>query len=241
MKAINEIITANENFLNRIVSEKKDLLDSKNDSLFLPYSEIEYKIELIYEYVKTKNINGPDFYKLERLFKKLVDTKKELKPYINESRYENFENIYISIDKEDNSEKPKQLMEEDCSRTEYQKRLNDYYFKSFGKSNTQKPTKKIQQYFLNLTNTDNFLLQLKSAFPTEKGISIRAIINILQIEKILNIPSRGNKAFIELLRNYFQRDIGSYQSINDSKNLDNETTAPIQKILKPLIHKYKVN
>lgn len=113
------------------------------------------------------------------------------------------------------------------------------------KSETDKPdeAKKELHQFFNKIDTKrklDFLNELKELFPTEKGINIKAIIEILKENDMLIIGTREFNNFYNELNDFLERDIGSYQSINDSRPDDtiNET---ILLRLKPLIDKYKQN
>jgi hypothetical protein len=76
-------------------------------------------------------------------------------------------------------------------------------------------------------------------FPTEIGKSIKAVIDILTKEKILIYGTKEFKLLFEELEKYFNRDIGSYNSVQNVKTVDAETTDIILKKLNPLIIKYK--
>lgn len=69
---------------------------------------------------------------------------------------------------------------------------------------------------LSFFNCDEpFLVKLKNEFQLEKGKSIRILMHVLeQYEpKLLHIPYRKGKLFHKSIKGFFNRDIGSYQSI----------------------------
>lgn len=105
----------------------------------------------------------------------------------------------------------------------------------------KKPTKTILDFIHNVDDKVCFLDKLKTIFPTEKGQNIKAIITLLEQENILIIGGREFKAFYLELTNYFDRDLGSRQSINDVKfeDIHKSIIDPIQKKLNQLIIKYK--
>ena len=59
--------------------------------------------------------------------------------------------------------------------------------------------------------------ELKNSFSTEKGKSIRLMITVLQDRnpKILSIGNRQKKEFHTALQKFFNRNIGTYQSVFD--------------------------
>jgi hypothetical protein len=103
----------------------------------------------------------------------------------------------------------------------------------------EKPTKKINDYFQNISNKNEFLEELRGLFNSEKGQKVRALIEHLKKEKILLIGEREFKNFFFELKTYFNRDIGKYQGIqNNSVNWKVEVDYTKDK-LNPLISKYK--
>lgn len=107
------------------------------------------------------------------------------------------------------------------------------------KVKTKKPKKTLLEFIHNIEDKEGFILGLKNTFPTEQGKSIKAIVLKLVDAEILIY---GTKDFLQLyneLKIYFKRDIGTYQSINDVKTVDTETTSIILKKLNPLITKHK--
>ncbi|MCK9235783.1 MAG: hypothetical protein WDA08_04575 [Weeksellaceae bacterium] len=100
--------------------------------------------------------------------------------------------------------------------------------------------KELHHFFNQIDNERklDFLNELKELFPTEIGLSIRAIIEILKENNMLIIGTREFKAFFKELKDFFDRNIGSYQSINDEIP-DDIIKETILLKLKPLIDKYK--
>ncbi|WP_417878476.1 hypothetical protein [Vibrio sp.] len=101
--------------------------------------------------------------------------------------------------------------------------------------------KELPQFFINIDDEkkSDFLNELKKIFTTEKGKSIKAIIDILITENILIIGAREFNNFYKELKKHFDRDIGKYQAIQNVKNIHNDVKEPIEKRIKPLIIKYK--
>lgn len=83
-----------------------------------------------------------------------------------------------------------------------------------------------------------FLNGLKENFKIERGRSIKTLIVCLESYEAIAIPNRQMKTFVELLRNYLGRDIGTYQSINDQRDIVQEDKNPIEIKLKPIIQVY---
>jgi hypothetical protein len=103
----------------------------------------------------------------------------------------------------------------------------------------KKLKKTLFEFIHNIEKKKAFLLELKKMFPTEIGKSIKAVIDILTKEKILIYGTKEFKLLFEELEKYFNRDIGSYNSVQNVKTVDAETTDIILKKLNPLIIKYK--
>ncbi len=107
---------------------------------------------------------------------------------------------------------------------------------------TSKPKrlkKTLIEFIHNVENKEAFLQDLKITFPTEIGKSIKAIIDFLNKERILIYGTKEFKQLFEELENYFSRNIGSYNSVQNVKEIDKETNETISKKLNPLIIKYK--
>lgn len=102
-----------------------------------------------------------------------------------------------------------------------------------------KPKKTLLEFIHNITDKEAFSQELKNLFPTEQGKSIKAIILKLVDVDILIYGTKEFLQFYNELRTNFNRDIGTYQSINDVKTVDKEITDIIHKKLNPLIIKYK--
>lgn len=80
------------------------------------------------------------------------------------------------------------------------------------------------------TFVDYFIIQYRKSLPekirnefkTETGINIRLLIDVLKDQKIITVEHRGNASFYKSLKTYFNRKIGSYQSIFDYKRNNDE-------------------
>ena len=110
-------------------------------------------------------------------------------------------------------------------------------------ANIKKPDvvkKDLSDFIHNVENKQEFIQDLREMFSTEKGKSIKAMIKILQGNDIIVIPDRQFKKFHTSLENAFDRDIGSYQSINDIKDGDFDGYLDaFRKKLNPLIRDHK--
>lgn len=107
------------------------------------------------------------------------------------------------------------------------------------KTKPKKPKKVLFQFIHNIKNKEEFIQELKETFPTEIGKSIKAIIDILTDEKILVYGTKEFKTLKEEIEFSFNRNIGSYNSIQNVKIVDKETTDTVHKKLNPLIIKHK--
>lgn len=109
------------------------------------------------------------------------------------------------------------------------------------KSKPNKLKKSLVDFIQNVKDKEAFLQELKTTFTTEKGKSIKIIITLLKKESILIINSREFKDFHLELQSFFDRDIGTRQSVNDVifDDIHPEIIDPIQKRLNPLVIKHK--
>lgn len=112
------------------------------------------------------------------------------------------------------------------------------------KEDTNKPDevkKTLNDYFINIKDDekDSFFNELKTTFPTEKGKSIRAIIDTLKNQQLLSIGTREYSKFLIELKKMFGRDIGKYQGIQNLREIDKETKETVEIKLNPLINKYR--
>lgn len=82
--------------------------------------------------------------------------------------------------------------------------------------NIKGKTKLFPEYLL--TDDREILAEkIKTEFTTEKGKSIRLLIEVLIEIQLLTIENRGKKSFYNVLKEFFNRNIGSYPSIFDYK------------------------
>ena len=110
------------------------------------------------------------------------------------------------------------------------------------------PKKNIKDFVINIKDKNDFLDDLKKIFKTEKGIKFKILIELLKDEKVLMIGNREFKQFYKSIRDYFNRDIGTYSAFNDLykhtdelKAFRSDEIAEISNKLNPLIIKYKSN
>lgn len=99
--------------------------------------------------------------------------------------------------------------------------------------------KTLLDFIENVNDKEVFMQDLKNTFNTEKGKSIKAILNKLEEAKIITIAPREFMQFYKELKTYFGRNIGTYPSINDPKEIEKEITDSIYSKLNPLITKHK--
>ena len=77
----------------------------------------------------------------------------------------------------------------------------------------------IKPFAVYLIHTDRNTLagKLKDEFKTEKGKAIHLLLLALQTNNLITIESREGKNIYTALQAFFDRDIGSYQSVHDFK------------------------
>lgn len=119
------------------------------------------------------------------------------------------------------------------------KQLTNNEPQPIGNLKTKKLKKTLLEFINNIQKKEEFIQELKIMFPTEIGKDIRVIIDRLQEESILIIGAREYKHFVGVLAEYFKRNIGKYQGIQNKMNITKETSEPINVKLNPLIIKYK--
>jgi len=107
--------------------------------------------------------------------------------------------------------------------------------------NPKNQKKTLNDFIFNINEKETFIQALKNTFPTEKGKSIKAMIDILNEAQILIYGTKEFKQLFEELENCFSRDIGTYNSVQNVKTVDAETTNIILKKLNPLIDEYKTS
>ena len=90
---------------------------------------------------------------------------------------------------------------------------------SLSTKNDKKKSKQFHDYF-SCENPIALAEKLKSKFQTEKGKKIKILIDILVEKKKIEILPREYKNFYNKMKEYFGRDIGSYNSIQNVKDYD---------------------
>lgn len=106
----------------------------------------------------------------------------------------------------------------------------------------KKPKKNLSEFIHNIEDKEAFLQDLKNTFPTEIGKAIKGIIDLLKKDKYLIHNDREFSDVVNAIRVFFNRDIGSVQSIRDAKNTDDKFfIAPIEQKLNPLIMQHKTS
>jgi len=115
-------------------------------------------------------------------------------------------------------------LEASKKQIELELKLNESDLIDDSSDENKNPKKKINDFFINITDKEKFLIELKNTFKTEKGQKIRALIEVLKKEKMLLIGEGEFRNFINELAICFNRDIGKYQGIqNKSVNWEIHT------------------
>jgi hypothetical protein len=209
-----------------------------------------YKNKYLKYRIETK---GEKFFKLGFFFSELDEILKQLFDYFKETEqneFEAFETKAIKVNDFGEAVKMLQLGHNKIvlpnsllspSNVQQQNYCEPLPPPQDNGINKKKPPqqKDIFDFLINIDEKESFLLELKDTFKDERGKSIKAIIEILKNSDILVIREREHKTFIKSLENYFNRNIGSYQSIQDVKVIHSEISNPIFSKLNPLILKYK--
>jgi len=222
---------------------RKEEKNSKDniENLQLVCAEINLKIKDIYRYVQsTPNMDILYFNDLKNVARKLYrkmlvfdDQLKKLKSNRNEE-LEDFQD-YLRFGILKPLEDPNNLQ-----LHEIIKFVED---ESFAKKEAIEPKKKLSDFLLNINDRQKFLTELKNTFITEKGKQFRILIELLQQKGLITIGSREFKSFYNSAKDFFCRDIGSYQSIKDKYNSDStryysSDFTSIEERLRPIISKY---
>lgn len=112
----------------------------------------------------------------------------------------------------------------------------------------ERAEKSFSDFIFNVNDKELFIEELIEIFKTEIGIPLKILIELLKDENILLIGDREFKQFHSCLNKSFNRDIGSYQALNDSykhKKEDKEyRKKDIELIyikLNPLLTIHKIN
>jgi len=219
----------------------------------------DYLIEFINRYNKfclnynyQELINYQEKINLE-VFKDLTPKKKREKVLTqwlaliqSQIEFDNGKNIlFDNYDKHSYSNNLTQISLDDKQKI-FQAELKKLSLKKKNISEEQKPIKSLSDFIFNVNDKDSFIEDLLKTFNTEKGISFRILIELLKDENIILIPDREFNKFYNCLKETFNHNIGSYESINDSyKHTEKEKAYQINRIdiinlkLNPLITKHK--
>lgn len=84
------------------------------------------------------------------------------------------------------------------------------------KNGTAKPLKRFEEYFV-CPDRDVLVARLREEFNTEKGKSIRLLIEALTKKGVLSVCTGQNRSFHKAWMEYFGRSIGSYNSVFNYK------------------------
>lgn len=91
-----------------------------------------------------------------------------------------------------------------------------------------KPVKQFEEYFL-CERRGEFVARLREEFRTEKGKSIRLLIEALTRKGVLTVCSGQNQGFYKVWKEYFGRNIGTYTSVYSYKINLHVDSADIEK------------
>jgi hypothetical protein len=102
------------------------------------------------------------------------------------------------------------------------------------------PTKELKDFIYKIDNKEEFIEALKDEFKTEKGIEIRALIESLKDEGVLIIGNRQFKPLCTSIKESFNRDIGSYNGIQNPKEHEvSNIMSPTKERVKIILDKFK--
>jgi transposase len=84
---------------------------------------------------------------------------------------------------------------------------------------------------LNHAKNKELAEKIKQTFTTERGREIRILIEVMKEKHLISIGSRQFKAMFKSLKSYLNRDIGSYQSVQNPKSFDEIDKVPFREKL----------
>lgn len=238
--AINNIIFELPIITERLVSKHNDELNHRLDN---PQKKGYIQSEILRIRDLIKRFYRSDWYSYDKLYKEVFENKSIeniVAKYLDEKSRLN-ENSLLPFPGE-NTEL-RQLSKLIEAELEIMVLKMEYEMLT-AQTNSQRENnipKELHQFFINIHEEKKlkFLNELKLVFPTEKGKSIKAIIDILIAKNLLVIGAREYKIFHKELEKHFNRDIGSYQSVQNVKDIHSDVKEPIEKIINTLIIKYK--
>jgi hypothetical protein len=103
----------------------------------------------------------------------------------------------------------------------------------------------IENFIINVSDKTEFLKKLGANFKNQKGRTFKILIELLKENEVLAIGSMEFKKFYKAIKPHFEQNIGSYQSINDKYNHEQDAiyykgdVDIISKKLIPIIEEYK--
>lgn len=126
---------------------------------------------------------------------------------------------------------------------------NETLLSEAGKKKLSKPEITFFDFIYNIKDKEAFAEDLRKTFNTERGNSITLIIKILESADIIKIPDGSFQGFYDALTIYFNRNLGTYPSINDPRSkqklnglsiIESNKMGHFSEKLKPLIIKHKL-
>jgi len=108
---------------------------------------------------------------------------------------------------------------------EYLQWLRDFQKQQEIKQNSKYKT--FPEYLLH-NKREQLAEKIKQTFLTEKGKAIKLLLVVLEEKQLITLGNRQFKAITDSLRIYLNRDIGTYQSLNDPKYFDDIDKNPIR-------------
>ena len=105
----------------------------------------------------------------------------------------------------------------------------------------------IESFVFNVKEKESFLKDIKQTFSTERGISLKIMIELLKDAGMIKIGNMKFKEFYKELKIFMDRDIGKYQALNDqykhtedNKKYYSKEINIVKSKLNPLIERHKL-
>ncbi len=239
----NNVMKAYNDFEDRVFSSEDNFLDISKIEKEMKLEKNQYDGRLKEYLTKHKGATENEF----RLFE-IQETKDKIREcvsskenpaifFTSQRHYENAPSFLIkSFQRKNNSEiaKLENYLEQIESKEVKDKEVKDKEVKD--------KEVKLDDFFRLNGNYTSFIYDLKNEFKVEKGRTFTVIIDNLKKEGILEIPLGKFNKFYKLLIKEFDRNIGNYSSINDTKieSLSNELKDSVTKQLTPIITRHHI-
>jgi hypothetical protein len=192
----------------------------------------------IIDYYESYEIGPLDFYLKNKTINEELQKKRNLAYFIPSLViYQEFKNVYDILWK-----KYDLFIDKD--------KFSFLFFYSNLEPTEKKEVKELQNegienFIINVSDKTEFLKKLGANFKNQKGRTFKILIELLKENEVLAIGSMEFNKFYKAIKPHFEQNIGSYQSINDKYNHEQDAiyykgdVDIISKKLIPIIEEYK--